>query len=136
GGGRRALEITAKYASERTRLDKPIASCQAVSQRRAGSCIDNEAINRTLWQAATRRAGGMPAAKEIATAKYWACEGGSRIGHAALHIHGGICIDVDYPIQRYFLWAKQIEFALGAATPQLVELGGRIAAEPPLTTPA
>ena len=47
----------------------------------------------------------------------------------------GICIDVDYPIQRYFLWAKQIEFSLGAATPQLVELGRRIAAEP-LTTRA
>jgi alkylation response protein AidB-like acyl-CoA dehydrogenase len=126
----KALRITATYASERKQFDKPIAAFQAVSQRLADSYIDNEAINLTMWQAATRLADRMPSAKEIATAKYWACEGGSRIGHAALHIHGGICIDVDYPIQRYFLWAKQIEFALGAATPQLVELGRRIAAEP------
>lgn len=130
GVGSRALEITAKYASERKQFDKPIATFQAVSQRLADCFIDNEAIGLTMWQAATRLAEGMPAAKEIATAKFWACEGGSRIGHSGLHIHGGICIDVDYPIQRYFLWAKQIEFTLGAATPQLVELGRRIAAEP------
>jgi len=122
-----ALRITAKYASERKQFDKPIATFQAVSQRLADCYIDNEAITLTMWQAATRLAEGIPSPKEIATAKYWACEGGSRIGHAALHIHGGISIDVDYPIQRYFLWAKQIEFSFGAATPQLVELGKRIA---------
>jgi acyl-CoA dehydrogenase len=131
----KALRITAGYAAERKQFDKPIAAFQAVSQRLADAYIDNEAIGLTMWQAATRLAERLPSAKEIATAKFWACEGGSRIGHAALHIHGGICIDVDYPIQRYFLWAKQIEFSLGAATPQLVELGRRIAAEP-LTTPA
>jgi acyl-CoA dehydrogenase len=127
GVAQRALEITAKYASERKQFDKPIATFQAVSQRLADCYIDNEAITLTMWQAATRLAEGIPSPKEIATAKYWACEGGSRIGHAALHIHGGISIDVDYPIQRYFLWAKQIEFSFGAATPQLVELGRLIA---------
>ena len=50
------------------------------------------------------------------------------IGHAGLHIHGGISIDADYPIHRLFLWAKQVEFTLGAATPQLVRLGGLLAA--------
>jgi len=125
-----ALRITAEYASNRKQFDKPIAMFQAVGQRMADSYIDNEAVNLTMWQAASRLAEEMPSAKEIATAKYWAAEGGSRIGHAALHIHGGISIDVDYPIHRYFLWAKQIEYTLGAATPQLVRLGALIAAEP------
>ena len=65
---------------------------------------------------------------EVATAKFWAAEGGSRVGHAALHVHGGISIDLDYPIHRYFLWIKQIEFTLGSATPQLRDLGRLIAA--------
>jgi alkylation response protein AidB-like acyl-CoA dehydrogenase len=125
-----AVRITAEYASNRKQFDKPIAMFQAVGQRMADSYIDNEAVNLTMWQAASRLAEEMPSAKEIATAKYWAAEGGSRIGHAALHIHGGISIDVDYPIHRYFLWAKQIEYTLGAATPQLVRLGALIAAEP------
>jgi alkylation response protein AidB-like acyl-CoA dehydrogenase len=64
----------------------------------------------------------------VATAKYWAAEGGSRVVHAALHVHGGISIDLDYPIHRYFLWVKQNEFTLGAATPQLRDLGRMIVA--------
>ncbi len=130
GACQEALRITAEYASNRKQFDKPIAMFQAVGQRMADSYIDNEAVHLTMWQAASRLADEMPSAKEIATAKYWAAEGGSRIGHAALHIHGGISIDIDYPIHRYFLWLKEIEFTLGAATPQLVQLGELIAAEP------
>ncbi|HUI25978.1 MAG TPA: acyl-CoA dehydrogenase family protein, partial [Candidatus Kryptonia bacterium] len=125
-----ALRLTAEYASNRKQFDKPIAMFQAVGQRMADSFIDNEAVTLTMWQAASRLHDEMPSDKEIATAKYWAAEGGSRIGHAGLHIHGGISIDIDYPIHRYFHWVKQIEFTLGAATPQLARLGALIAAEP------
>ena len=130
GACQEAVRLTAEYASNRKQFDKPIAMFQAVGQRMADSYIDNEAVSVTMWQAATRLHDEMPSAKEIATAKYWASEGGSRIGHAGLHIHGGISIDVDYPIHRYFLWLKQIEFTLGAATPHLVRLGELLAAEP------
>ena len=125
-----AVRLTAEYASNRKQFDQPIAMFQAVGQRMADSFIDNEAVSLTMWQAASRLTDEMPSDKEIATAKYWASEGGSRIGHAALHIHGGISIDIDYPIHRYFLWVKQIEYTLGAATPQLQRLGALIAAEP------
>src|SRR5512139_2479770 len=89
-----AVRLTAEYASNRKQFDKPIAMFQAVGQRMADAYIDNEAVNLTMWQAASRLAEDMPSPKEIATAKFWAAEGGSRIGHAALHIHGGISIDI------------------------------------------
>ena len=66
----------------------------------------------------------------IATAKFWAADGGNRIAHAALHIHGGISIDLDYAIHRYFLWLKAYEFALGSATPSLLRIGKALADEP------
>ncbi len=125
-----AVRLTAEYASNRKQFDKPIAMFQAVGQRMADSYIDNEAVNLTMLQAASRLAENMPSPKEIATAKFWAADGGNRIAHAALHIHGGISIDVDYPVHRYFLWLKQIECTLGAATPHLVRLGEMLAAEP------
>lgn len=128
GACREAMRITAEYASNRKQFDKPIAMFQAVGQRMAECYIDNEAVHLTMWQAATRLHDEMPSSREVATAKYWASEAGSFIGHAALHIHGGISIDVDYPVHRYFLWLKAIEATLGAATPQLVRLGGLIAA--------
>jgi len=64
-------------------------------------------------------------------AKFWAADGGSRIAGSAQHLHGGIGVDVDYPIHRHFLWTKALEFRLGGATPTLVRLGRDLAAHPP-----
>jgi alkylation response protein AidB-like acyl-CoA dehydrogenase len=128
GASNKALKITAEYTTNRKQFDRPIATFQAVGQRMADSYIDDQAISVTMWQAATRLDHEKSSDKEVAVAKYWASEGGSRVGHAALHLHGGISIDVDYPIHRYFLWLKQIEFSLGAATPQLAALGAMLAA--------
>jgi len=118
-----ALRITAAYATGRHQFDRPIGSFQAVGQRLADAFIDNRAIELTMQAAATHLDEGRRVPSEIATAKFWASDGGSRVVHAALHVHGGISIDNDYPIHRYFLWMKQIESTLGAATPQLVRLG-------------
>jgi alkylation response protein AidB-like acyl-CoA dehydrogenase len=59
--------------------------------------------------------------------KYWAASAGSQIGTATQHLHGGMGVDIDYPIHRYFLRAKQIELFLGGATPTLLELGADMA---------
>ena len=39
-------------------------------------------------------------------------------------------MDIDYPIHRYFRWAKQLELTLGGATVSLLRLGAMLAAEP------
>jgi len=57
-------------------------------------------------------------------------DGGQRVVHAAQHLHGGIGVDRDYPLHRYFLWAKELELTLGGANPQLLALGAILAAEP------
>ena len=68
-------------------------------------------------------------ADEIDVAKFWAAEGGQRVVHGAQHLHGGIGVDKDYPLHRYFLWAKTLELVLGGATEHLRLLGARLAAE-------
>jgi alkylation response protein AidB-like acyl-CoA dehydrogenase len=125
-----ALTMTASYAGTRQQFDKPIGTFQAVGQRAADAYIDTEAIRLTMWQAAWRLSEGLPSAAEVATAKFWAAEGGQRVVHAAQHIHGGIGVDREYPLHRYFLWAKQLELTLGGATKQLRKLGALLASEP------
>jgi alkylation response protein AidB-like acyl-CoA dehydrogenase len=125
-----ALRKTAEYTKTREQFDRPIASFQAVGQRAADAYVDTEAIRLTAWQAAWRLDAGMPASVEVAVAKYWAAEGGQRVVHAAQHLHGGIGVDRDYPLHRYFLWAKQLELTLGGSTRQLLRLGAILAAEP------
>lgn len=125
-----ALQMTAEYTKTREQFDRPIATFQAVGQRAADAYIDTEAIRLTALQAAWRLEEGLPAAAEVAVAKFWAADGGQRVVHAAQHLHGGIGVDRDYPLHRYFLWAKELELTLGGATPQLLKLGGILAAEP------
>ncbi len=125
-----ALELTAEYTKTRVQFDKPIATFQAVGQRAADAYVDTEAIRLTAWQAASRLAEGLPAAAEVAVAKFWAAEGGQRVVHAAAHLHGGVGVDRDYPLHRFFLLTRQIELTLGSASDSLRRLGRMLAAEP------
>ena len=125
-----ALALTAEYTKTRVQFEKPIATFQAVGQRAADAYVDTEAIRLTAWQAASRLAAGHPAAAEVAVAKYWAAEGGQRVVHAASHLHGGVGVDRDYPLHRYFLLTRHIELTLGGANESLRRLGAILAAEP------
>jgi 3-oxocholest-4-en-26-oyl-CoA dehydrogenase beta subunit len=127
GVAERALELTAEYARTRVQFGKPIGGFQAVAQRLADAFIDVEAIRLTMWQAAWRLSEGLPCGTEIATAKFWAADAGHRVAHTAVHVHGGVGIDLEYPLHRYFVAAKQGEFSLGGATAQLRRIGAALA---------
>ncbi len=133
GVSEKALEVTTSYVRDRVQFGVPIGSFQAVQHRSADAYIDLASMRWLAWRAAWKLATGEPAARDVAVAKYWAAEGGSRIANTAQHLHGGIGVDLDYPIHRYFVWSKALEISLGAATPQLVRLGRSIAQSGPNT---
>jgi 3-oxocholest-4-en-26-oyl-CoA dehydrogenase beta subunit len=120
----RALRMAAAYTSQREQFGKPIGSFQAIQQRMADAFIDVEAIRWTTWHAAWLISEGRPARREASIAKFWAAEAGMRVVATAQQVHGGIGIDVSYPLFRYFLWAKHNELALGSASTHLAYLGG------------
>jgi len=124
----RALAITAGYVSERVQFGRPLGSFQAVQQRAADAYIDVETIRATMWSAAWRLHEGLPAGQAVAVAKFFAAEAGQRVISAAQHLHGGIGVDMAYPLHRFTFWAKQVELALGGANRQLARLGRAIAA--------
>jgi alkylation response protein AidB-like acyl-CoA dehydrogenase len=125
-----AVRMTAEYTKTREQFGRAIATFQAVGQRAADAYIDTEGVRLTTWQAVWRLSEGLPATTEVAVAKFWAADGGQRVVHAAQHLHGGMGVDKDYPLHRYFLWAKWIELSLGGATRQLLTIGRRLAEEP------
>lgn len=127
GSARAAIDMAADYTKARHQFDRPIATFQAVSQRAGDSYIDAEAIGLTAYQAAWRLSAGLNADREIAIAKYWACEGGFRVVHAAVHVHGGVGVDRDYPLHRHFLAARHMELTLGHAEQHLADLGRQLA---------
>ncbi len=126
----RALELTSEYAREREQFDRPIGSFQAVSSRLADGYIDVKGLRLTLTQAAWRLSEDLPADVEVSTAAFWAADAGHRVAHTTVHVHGGVGIDLDHPVHRYFLAAKQTEFAVGSATGQLLRIGRELADTP------
>jgi 3-oxocholest-4-en-26-oyl-CoA dehydrogenase beta subunit len=127
GVAERALRITAEYVAGREQFERPLATFQAVQQRIADAYIDVEAMRVTAWRAAWRLAEGLPADEEIAIAKFWASEAGSRVLVSAQHLHGGVGVDVDYPLHRYLKLSKRLELLFGGGTEQLAHLGDLLA---------
>lgn len=126
----RGLQLTAEYARTREQFDRPIGSFQAVGQRLADGYIDVKGLRLTLTQAAWKVAEDIPAEIDVASAAFWAADAGHRVAHTIVHVHGGVGVDTDHPVHRYFLAAKEAEFALGGATGQLRLIGRELAETP------
>jgi 3-oxocholest-4-en-26-oyl-CoA dehydrogenase beta subunit len=126
----RGLQMTADYARTREQFDRPIGSFQAVGQRLADGYIDVKGLRLTLTQAAWRVSEDVPADIDVASAAFWAADAGHRVAHSIVHVHGGVGVDTDHPVHRYFLAAKEIEFALHGATGQLRRIGRELAETP------
>ena len=127
GACKASLDLAAEYTKIRHQFDRPIATFQAVSQRAGDAYIDTEAVRLTSRQAAWRIDASKPAEEKVAIARWWAAEAGFRVVHAATHLHGGVGVDRDYPLHRFFLMARQLELTLGNSEEQLLLLGNLIA---------
>lgn len=125
-----ALQLTARHASDRHQFGSPIGTFQAVAHRLADAWLDVTIVTNTARQAAWRTDNDLPAEQATASAALWACEGSQRVVHAAQHVHGGIGVDLDYPVHRYFRWAKDVELQLGGAGRAARDLGDAVASEP------
>lgn len=127
GIAQKAMELAADYGKERRQFDVPIGSFQAFHQRIADSFIEVFGIGLSMWQAVWRLAEGLPATDELAVAKAWASEHTYNVAFAAIHLHGGMGVDVDYPLHRYYLWARDLELRCGSAGVHYAALGARMA---------
>lgn len=122
-----AVEMTAEYSKARKQFDQPIAMFQSVSHRQADAYIDTQAVRLSALEVAWLISVGRPAHEEVAIAKYFAAEAGYRVTFSAQHIHGGIGVDREYPVHRYYVYARHIELMLGGSTHHMRRLGKLIA---------
>ncbi|MNO86676.1 Acyl-CoA dehydrogenase [compost metagenome] len=111
------------YVSERRQFERVIGSFQAVQMSMADTHIAVEALRTTLWQLAYRIDADLPAPSEALATAWLACEAGHRIGHIAQHVHGGIGVDLTYPIHRFLYWSRGLCLALGGSAASLERLG-------------
>lgn len=124
-----ALKRTAEFTCERKQFGAPIGSFQAVAMQAADAFIDVESIRCAYWLALYKISNGLDARAEVRCAKWYAADAGHRIVYKTQHLHGGIGADVEYPIHRFFLWAKHLGTMLGGRGVQIAKLGALLASD-------
>ncbi|MFD0537156.1 acyl-CoA dehydrogenase family protein [Actinomadura luteofluorescens] len=121
-----ALRMAADYLSGREQFGRPLATFQAAQHQLADCYIEIDALRVCLWHALSLVDAGEDAESAVLVAKWWSDEGGLNVVHRVQHLHGGIGVDVDYPVHRHFLWGKQISGTLGGASSDLDLLGAAL----------
>jgi len=106
GRARRCFDYALTYAAEREQFGQPIGKFQGVSFQIADMITEIDAADMLTLAAAWRLDEGMPANREIASAKVYATEMLARVTDATLQIYGGMGLMNDFPIERFWRDAR------------------------------
>lgn len=106
GRARRCFDHALTYAAERQQFGQAIAKFQGVSFQIADMITEIDAADLLTLSAAWRLDQGLPANREIASAKLYASEMLGRVTDRALQIFGGMGLMSDFPIERFWRDAR------------------------------
>ncbi|MBS0124885.1 acyl-CoA dehydrogenase family protein [Thetidibacter halocola] len=106
GRARRCFDHALAYAAERKQFGQQIAKFQGVSFQIADMITEIDAADWLTLSGAWRLDQGLPANREIASAKLYATEMLARVTDATLQIHGGMGLMDDLPIERFWRDAR------------------------------
>ncbi|HYK29269.1 MAG TPA: acyl-CoA dehydrogenase family protein [Streptosporangiaceae bacterium] len=124
-----ALELTTSHIRGREQFGRPLATFQAVAQQIA----DVYAAARTLhlitqsacWRLETARDAG----RDVDVAAYWLGHYAPLAMRTCHHLHGGLGMDVTYPLARYSALVTDLVAFVGGVDDRLNRLGAREAVD-------
>lgn len=106
GRARRVFELMLPYAAERKQFGQPIGRFQGVSFQIADRITEIDAADWLTLSAAWRLDQGLPASREIASAKVFASEMLARVTDTAIQVFGGMGLMNDLPLERFWRDAR------------------------------
>lgn len=106
GRARRCFEYALHHASEREQFGQKIGKFQGVSFQVADMITEIDAADWLTLSSAWRLDQGLPANREIASAKLYASEMLARVTDRTLQIFGGMGLMDDFPIERFWRDAR------------------------------
>ncbi len=114
-----ALDLTAAHIRTRHQFGRPLAAFQAVAQQIADVYVAARTQHLATRSACWRLDTGRPATGDLDIAAYWLAEELLPAMHTCHHLHGGLGVDVTYPMHRYYSAAKDITRFLGGVDARL-----------------
>ncbi len=122
-----ALKLTTGYVKTREQFGRPLAEFQAVTMQIGDVYIAKRALDVAVWAGAWRLDQGLPDVDEVLDiAAFNAADPVVKAIYTCQHLHGGIGLDVTYPLHRHFAWAKHYGQLLGGGEAQLDALGAHL----------
>lgn len=106
GRARRAFDYALSYAAERQQFGQAIGKFQGVGFQIADMITEIDAADLLTLAAAERLDRGLPANREIASAKLYASEMLARVTDAAIQVYGGMGLMNDFPLERFWRDAR------------------------------
>jgi 3-oxo-4-pregnene-20-carboxyl-CoA dehydrogenase alpha subunit len=103
-----ALALTRAHLARREQFGKPIATFQAAAMHIADVYIASRTMHLTALSAAWRLHTGRDAASDVDTALAWFAQEVPTALRACHHLHGGIGMDISYPLHRYSAMVKDL----------------------------
>jgi alkylation response protein AidB-like acyl-CoA dehydrogenase len=123
-----ALRLTTEHVKSREQFGRALAEFQAVTMEVGDVYIAKRALDVAMWAGVWRLAEGHDDAAEVLAVAAWAaCDGALKALYTCQHLHGGLGLDVTYPLHRHFAWVKHYAHLLGGAEAQLDAIGALVA---------
>jgi 3-oxo-4-pregnene-20-carboxyl-CoA dehydrogenase alpha subunit len=114
-----ALALTRDHVATREQFGRPLAAFQAVSQQIADVYITSRTLHlatlAACWRLDASPEMDAAASADLDVAAYWCAEQAPRAVRICHHLHGGLGMDVTYPLHRFSSLVADLVRYLGGA---------------------
>ncbi|HEY2641464.1 MAG TPA: acyl-CoA dehydrogenase family protein [Streptosporangiaceae bacterium] len=124
-----ALDLTTTHLRTREQFGRPLATFQAAAQQIADVYATARTLHLVATSACWRLDTGRDAARDADIAAYWLAQYVPAAMRSCHHLHGGVGMDVTYPLPRYSALVTDLAALVGGAEARLDRLAAREAAE-------
>jgi alkylation response protein AidB-like acyl-CoA dehydrogenase len=120
-----ALRLTADYVATREQFGKPLSTFQTVAAQLAEVYIASRTISLAATSVVWRLAEGRDADEDLDVLGYWLTSQAPPVMQICHHLHGGMGMDITYPMDRYYSTIKDLTRLLGGPSHRLELVGAQ-----------
>ena len=120
-----ALRLTADYVGTREQFGKPLSTFQTVAAQLAEVYIASRTITLASTSVIWRLTEGRDADDDLDVLGYWLASQAPPVMQLCHHLHGGMGMDITYPMDRYYSTVKDLTRLLGGPSHRLDLVGAQ-----------
>ena len=120
-----ALRLTADYVAKREQFGRPLSTFQTVAAQLAEVYIASRTLSLAATSAVWRLSEGRDADDDLDVLGYWLASQAPPVMQTCHHLHGGMGMDITYPMNRYYSTIKDLTRLVGGPAHRLELVGAQ-----------